>query len=123
MFETLTFITKTYLYTFDPLKPHFYVVNLVFTGVYSIFHISAQKHRVGYSLEPPHRDDSKEHHSLCFVQKYEKYQNILSENFHFLVVKFSVYLDRHVFVMLLFLCQLPDTLRGMSTLGECSLIS
>ena len=38
-------------------------------------------------------------HNLCFEQKYEKYQNFLSENFHFLVVKFSVYLNRHVFVM------------------------
>ena len=27
------------------------------------------------------------------------YQKFLSENFHFLVVKFSVYLNRHVFVM------------------------
>ena len=31
--------------------------------------------------------------------KYENYQNLLSENFQFLVVKFSVYLNRHVFVM------------------------
>ena len=31
--------------------------------------------------------------------KKEKYQNFLSENFHFSVVKFSVYLNRHVFVM------------------------
>ena len=38
-------------------------------------------------------------HNLCFEQKYEKYQNFLSENFHFLVIKFSVYLNRHVFVM------------------------
>ena len=38
-------------------------------------------------------------HNLCFEQKYDKYQNFLSENFHFLVVKFSVYLKRHVFVM------------------------
>ena len=37
--------------------------------------------------------------NLCFEQKYEKYQNLLSENFHFLVVKFSVYLYRHVFEM------------------------
>ena len=36
---------------------------------------------------------------LCFEQKYEKYRNFLSENFHFLVVKFSVCLNRHVFVM------------------------
>ena len=38
-------------------------------------------------------------HNLCFEQKYEKYQNFLSENFHFLVVKFSIYLNRRVFVM------------------------
>ena len=38
-------------------------------------------------------------HNLCFEQKSDKYQNFLSENFHFLVVKFSVYLNRHVFVM------------------------
>ena len=39
-------ITKTYLYNFDPLKPHFYIVKLWFTGVYIIFLISAQKHRL-----------------------------------------------------------------------------
>ena len=39
-------IMKTYLYNFDPFKPHFYIVKLVFTGVYSIFLISAQKHRL-----------------------------------------------------------------------------
>ena len=38
-------------------------------------------------------------HNLCFEQKYEKYQIFLSENFQFLVVKFSIYLNRHVFVM------------------------
>ena len=32
----------------------------------------------------------------------KKYQNFLSENFHFLVGKFSVYLNRHVFVMDIF---------------------
>ena len=39
-------------------------------------------------------------HNLCFEQNPEKYQNFLSKNFHFLVVKFSVYLKRSVFVML-----------------------
>ena len=37
------YITKTRLYNFDPLKPHFYIVKLGFTGVYIIFLISAQK--------------------------------------------------------------------------------
>ena len=87
--ENCTSITRAYLYDFDPLKPHFYIVKLGFTGVYIIFHISAQKHRLwGPST-----------HNLCFEQKYEKYQDFLSENFNFWVVKFSVYLNRHVFVM------------------------
>ena len=34
-------ITKTRLYNFDPLKPHFYIIKLGFTGVYIIFLISA----------------------------------------------------------------------------------
>ena len=35
-----------------------------------------------------------------FWAEYEKYQSfLLSENFHFLVVKFSIYLNMHVFVM------------------------
>ena len=38
-------------------------------------------------------------HNLCFKQKYGKYQSFLSENFQSLEVKFSIYLNRHVFVM------------------------
>ena len=39
-------------------------------------------------------------HNLCFEQKYEKYQSFLSENFQFLQVKFSIYLNRRVFIMI-----------------------
>ena len=39
-------ITKTRLYNFHPLTPHFYIVKLGFTGVYFIVLISAQKHRL-----------------------------------------------------------------------------
>ena len=63
-----TVITKTCLYNFDPLKPHFYIVKLGFTGVYIIFHISAQKRR----LWVPVRTASSSTHNLCFEQKYEK---------------------------------------------------
>ena len=38
--------------------------------------------------------------NLCFVQKYEKYLSFLSENFKFLEIKFSIYLNRRVFVMI-----------------------
>ena len=34
-----------------------------------------------YSLEPPHQGGSNEYRQSMFEQKYEKYQNFLSENF------------------------------------------
>ena len=37
--------------------------------------------------------------NLCSEQKYENYQRFLPENFHFLEVKFSIYLNRRVLVM------------------------
>ena len=40
-------------------------------------------------------------HNLCFERKYKKYKNVLFENFPFLVVKKSIYLNRRVFVMIL----------------------
>ena len=39
-------ITKTRLYSFDPLKSHVYTVKLGFTGVYVNLLVSAQKHRL-----------------------------------------------------------------------------
>ena len=61
-----TIITKTCLYNFDPLKPHFYIVKLGFTGVYLISLISAEKHRLWYSLEPPRRGGSNEYPQSMF---------------------------------------------------------
>ena len=92
-------ITKTYLYHFDPLKPHFYIVKLGFTGVHIIFLISALKHRFGYSLKPPRRGGSNEYPQSMFWAEIWKISAFFSENFHFLVVKFSVYLNRRVFLM------------------------
>ena len=45
--------TKTRLCNFDPLKPHFYIVKLGFTGAHIIFLNSAHNIDCGYSLEPP----------------------------------------------------------------------
>ena len=59
-------ITKTRLYNFDPLKHHFYIVKLGFTGVYIIFLISAQNIDCGYSLEPPWRGGSNEYPQSMF---------------------------------------------------------
>ena len=44
--DDVEYITKTYLYNVDPLKPHFYIVKLGFTGVYLIFLIFCSKHRL-----------------------------------------------------------------------------
>ena len=50
MISPILDITRTRLYNFDPLKPHFYIVKLGFTGVYINFLISVQNIDCGYSL-------------------------------------------------------------------------
>ena len=69
-------ITNTCLYNFNHLKPHFYIIKLGFTGA------------VLTSTT-----------IYVFEQKYEKNLELLSENFQCLVVKFSIYLIRRIFVM------------------------
>ena len=60
-------ITKTNLYKFDPLKPHFYIVKLGFIGVYIIFLISAQKRRLWVLVKTaPRRDGSNEYPQSTF---------------------------------------------------------
>ena len=76
-----THITKTCLYDIDPLKPHFYTVKLGFTGVYVIFLISAQKHRLWYSLEPPHRGGSNEYPQSMFWAEIWKISEIFIRKF------------------------------------------
>ena len=46
-----------------------------------------------------------------------KYQNFLSENFHFLMVKFSVFLNRHVFIMIFYLTS-QTTVLHMKSLNQ-----
>ena len=78
--------TKTYLYNFDPLKPHFYIAKLGFSGVYIIFLSEAVLTST---------------YNLCFEQKCEKNISYSSENFLFLELIFSIYLHRRVFIMAL----------------------
>ena len=79
--EEFLLITKTYLYNFDPLKLHFYIVKLGFTRVYIIFLISAQNIDCGYSVEPPREAVLTSTHNLCFEQKCENKSEFLSEIF------------------------------------------
>ena len=52
----------------------------------------------GYSLELGEAVLTSTH-NLYFEQKYETISDFLSENFLYLMVKFSIYLNRRVFVM------------------------
>ena len=93
-------ITKTYLYIFDPLKPPFYIVKLGFTGVYIIFLIFAQKHILWVlvrTASPRRFERVPTIYVLNRIMKNIRF--FLSENFPFLVVKFSIYLNRRVFAM------------------------
>ena len=98
-------ITKTCLHNFDPLKPHFYihVVKLGFTGVYIIFLFLLKNIDCGYSLEPPRRGGSNEYPHSMFWAEIGKISEffiwLFSFFFFFFWVKFSVHLNRHVFVM------------------------
>ena len=82
-------ITKTCLYNFEPLTPHFCIVKLGFTGGYIIFHISAQKHRLWVLAEAVLTST----HNLCFEQKYKQISGFFSENFQIFVVKCSVFFE------------------------------
>ena len=99
MVNILNNITKTYLYNFDPLKPHFYIVKLGFTGVYIIFLFSAQKHSLWYSLEPPRWGGSNECPQSMFWAEIWKISEFLIWKISVFQVQFSIYLNRHVFVM------------------------
>ena len=109
-------ITKTRLYHFDPLKPHFYIVKLGFTGVYIIFLVLLKNIDCGYSLDRLVEMVLTSTYNLCFEQKYEKYQIFLTESFHFLVVKFSVYVNRHVFVMRSNFSSFPQHFQNISNI-------
>ena len=83
-----------------PLKPNFYIVKLGFTVVYIIFLILLENIDCGYSLEPPRRGGSNEYPQSMFWAKLWKISEFFYlKIFSFLEVKFSIYLNRRVFVM------------------------
>ena len=77
IFNSVLFITKTCLYKYDPIEPHFYIVKLGFTGVYIIFQISAQNIDCGYSLEPPRRGGFNEYPQSMFWAEMWKISEFL----------------------------------------------
>ena len=91
--DDLYFITKTYLYNLDPFKPHFYTLKLDI----HYFIISAKNINCGYSLEPP-RQGGSNGCPQSVLSRNMKISEFLSENSQFLVVKFSIYFNRRIFV-------------------------
>ena len=49
-----------------PIKPHFYIVKLGLTGIYTIFPTFAQNLNCGYSLEPHRRGGFNEYPQSMF---------------------------------------------------------
>ena len=96
----LSNITKSRLYNFDPLKPHFYIVNWGLQE-YTLFFLFLLKNiDCGYSLERSHRGGSNGYPQSMFraeMRKISVFFNLIF--FQFLEVKFSIYLNRRVFVM------------------------
>ena len=86
---------------FDPLKPHCYSKTRVYRGIHYFSYLAKKNIYCGYSLEPPRRGGSNEYPQSMFWVEIWKISDFffLSENFPFLVVKFSIYLNRRVFVM------------------------
>ena len=59
--EILSELEHHDLYNLDPLKPHFYIVQLGYTGVDITFLFLLKNIDCGYSLEPPYRGGSNEY--------------------------------------------------------------
>ena len=69
----------------------------VLTSTHNLF--SAQKHRLWVLVRTASRGGSKYPQSMFLSRNKKNISFFLSENFQFLEVKFSIYLNRYVFVM------------------------
>ena len=95
--EQTQIITKTCLYNFDLLKPHFYTVKRGLQG-YTLFCLFLLKNiECAYSLGPPRRGGSNEYPQSMFWAEIWKISAFLSKNLYFWLIKFPVYLNRHCF--------------------------
>ena len=85
--------SRKHAYITDPFKPHFYIVKLGFTGVYIIFLISTLKYRLWVLVRTAS--------PISVLSRNKKIIRVfVSENFQFLKVKFSIYFNRRVFLMI-----------------------
>ena len=66
---------KTFLYYFDPLKPHFYIVKLEFAGYTLLFLFLLKNIDCGYLLEPPRWGGSNEYQQSVLSRNMKKIRN------------------------------------------------
>ena len=69
-------ITKTRLYNIDPLKPHFYIVKLEFTGYTLVFLLLLKNIDFCTRLNRLAEAVLTNTHNLCFEQEFEKISEI-----------------------------------------------
>ena len=90
-----------------------------FTGAYIIFpYFFHLKHGLWVEMTSLAEAVLTSTHNLCFEQKYEKYQSLLSDHFQLLEMKCSIYLNRRVFVMEVRLLIVFVLLRVLKTDGS-----
>ena len=96
-------ITETYLYNFYPLKPHFHIVPVKLGFTFSYFW---SKHRFWVLVKTPSLMRFKRVPTIYVLSRNMKNIRIFIWKLsQVLVVKFSVYLNRCVFVMVDFLLE------------------
>ena len=83
-----------------PLDPTLHSKTGVYRGIHYCFFFLLRNIDCGNLLEPPRRGGSDEYPQSMLEHNFEKnIRFFLFENFACLVVKFSIYLNRRVFVM------------------------
>ena len=85
--------------TFTPFNPTSIQQNWGLQGYTLFFLFLLNNIDCGYSLELPRRHGSNEYPQSMFWAENWKLSEFLSGNLQFLVVKFSIYLNRRVFLM------------------------
>ena len=92
--------SRKHAYIFDPRKPHFlYSKSGVYRGRHTFFYFCS-KHRLWVLVRTASpRRFSRVPTIYVLSRNMKKIRVFLSENFQFLEVKFSIYLNRRVFVM------------------------
>ena len=87
------------IWFWPPKTPLLYNKTGVYRGIH-YFLFLLKNIDCGYPLEPPRRGGSNEYpQSMFWAEIWKISEFFLYENFRFLAVKFSVYLNRRVFVM------------------------